>query len=101
MLIYYLALHLRLFPVAGVVPARRGLGANLQGAELPALAIALTEIAAFHRLLRTDLVGTLREDFVAAARAKGMSAPYVMLRHALRPSSFSADHIGRGSASDG
>jgi peptide/nickel transport system permease protein len=88
-LIYYLALHLRLFPVAGWSWIDEGVGANLRSAVLPALAIALTEVAAFHRLLRTDLVGTLREDFVAAARAKGMSASYVMLRHALRPSSFS------------
>jgi len=34
-------------------------------------------------------MGTLREDFIAAARAKGMPSWYVMFRHALRPSSFS------------
>jgi peptide/nickel transport system permease protein len=89
-LIYFFALHLGWFPVAGWSEVGdEGLSANLQGAILPAVAIALTEIASFHRLLRTDLVGTLREDFVQAARAKGMSPSYVMVRHALRPSSFS------------
>jgi peptide/nickel transport system permease protein len=89
-LIYFFALHLGWFPVAGWSEVGdEGLAANLQGAILPAVAIALTEIASFHRLLRTDLVGTLREDFVQAARAKGMSPSYVMVRHALRPSSFS------------
>jgi peptide/nickel transport system permease protein len=88
-LIYFFALKLGWFPVLGWSRISEGIGPNLRGAVLPAIAIALTEIAAFHRLLRTDLIGTLREDFVAAARAKGMSETYVMFRHALRPSSFS------------
>lgn len=88
-LIYFLALKLGWFPVAGWNPVEEGLGENLRSAFLPAVAIALPEIAMFHRVLRTDLIGTLREDFIAAARAKGMSATYVMTRHALRPSSFS------------
>jgi len=88
-LIYFLAIKLQIFPVMGWSRISEGLGENLRSAFLPAIAIALTEIAAFHRLLRTDLVGTLRDDFVAAARAKGLSSRYVMFRHALRPSSFS------------
>lgn len=88
-LIYFFAIQLQWFPVMGWSRLSEGLVANLQTALLPAIAIALTEIAAFHRLLRTDLVGTLREDYIAAARAKGMPAWYVMFRHALRPSSFS------------
>ncbi|MFD6672973.1 ABC transporter permease [Rhodococcus zopfii] len=88
-LIYFLAIQLQIFPVMGWSRISEGLGENLRSAFLPAIAIALTEIAAFHRLLRTDLIGTLREDFVAAARAKGLSSRYVMFRHALRPSSFS------------
>lgn len=88
-LIYFLAVQLGWFPVAGWSHIEDGLGPNLKSALLPALAISLTEIAAFHRLLRADLVGTLREDYVAAARAKGMTRGYVMFRHALRPSSFS------------
>jgi peptide/nickel transport system permease protein len=88
-LIYFCALKFGWFPVTGWSRISEGIGPNLQSAILPAVAIALTEIAAFHRLLRADLIGTLREDFVGAARAKGMSGTYVMFRHALRPSSFS------------
>lgn len=88
-LIYFLALKLGWFPVTGWSRISEGLGENLKSALLPAVSIALTEIAAFHRLLRTDLVGTLREDFIGAARAKGMGSTYVMFRHALRPSSLS------------
>lgn len=62
---------------------------NLEHAILPAIVIALPEAALFTRILRNDLVRTLREDFVLAARAKGMPPSRVMLNEALRPSSFS------------
>lgn len=89
LLIYVFAIGLRWFPVIGWSPISEGIGPNLRGALLPAVAIALAEVAAFHRLLRADLVATLREDFIGAARAKGLGGGYVMFRHALRPSSFS------------
>ena len=88
-LIYFFAIQLQIFPVLGWSDISDGLGENLRSAILPAIAIALTEIASFHRLLRTDLISTLGEDYIAAARAKGMSRTYVMFRHAFRPSSFS------------
>ncbi|MWB97571.1 ABC transporter permease [Agromyces seonyuensis] len=88
-LIFIFAVSLKVLPALGWVPIEDGLGPNLRSAILPAIAVALTEIAAFHRVLRADLIGTLREDFVAAARAKGMTGGYVMFRHAFRPSSFS------------
>ena len=89
LLIYVFALQFGLLPVTGWSEIGDGIGPNLESALLPAISIALIEIAAFHRVLRSDLVGTLREDFIGAARAKGMTATYVMFRHALRPSSFS------------
>jgi peptide/nickel transport system permease protein len=40
------------------------------------------------RLLRTDMVATLQEDFILMAKAKGLSNRRVLWRHALRPSSL-------------
>lgn len=88
-LILILAVQAGLFPVSGWVHIDEDFFGNLQSAFLPALAVGLTETAVFMRLLRADLVSTLREDYIAAARAKGMSSLYVMFRHVLRPSSFS------------
>ncbi len=88
-LIYLFAVQLGWFPVLGWSPISAGLGPNLRSAILPAIAVALVEVASFYRLLRTDLTSTLREDYIDAARARGMSSAYVMFRHALRPSSFS------------
>ncbi|MFC7886892.1 ABC transporter permease [Streptomyces sp. NPDC057376] len=88
-LVYLLAVQTRVFPVTGWVPLSDGLGANLRTAFLPALCVALIEVAVFQRILRADLRTTLREDYVEAARAKGLSGRYILWRHAFRPASFS------------
>jgi peptide/nickel transport system permease protein len=88
-LIYFFAVQAGIFPVSGWHRVSEGVGENLLSALLPAVAVAIPEIAAFQRLLRTDLRATLSEDFVDAARARGMSERYVLWRHVLRPSSFS------------
>ena len=79
------------FPRTGFsrLTADDGIAENLRTAFLPALTIALTEIAVFTRLLRSDLIATLQEDFILSARAKGMSAGEILRKEALRPSSFS------------
>lgn len=66
-----------------------GLWANLKSAILPAVALSLSPMAYYTRLLRTDMIGTLKEDYVLSARAKGLTDRYILGRHALRPSSLS------------
>lgn len=84
------AINWRIFPLGQWArPSEAGWGENLLHAFLPALTLALAEAPVFVRLLRNDLVATLREDFILAARAKGMPTWHIMLREALRPSSFS------------
>ena len=70
-------------------PSEVGWWENIQHAILPVMSVALVEVAVFTRLLRNDLMATLQDDFILAARAKGMSARHIMTREALRPSSFS------------
>lgn len=79
------------FPRQGFEPlfGGAGLGTNLRHAMLPALTLAIGETAVFMRLLRSDLISTLQEDYILAARAKGMPAWRIMALDALRPSSFS------------
>ena len=67
----------------------QGIGANLSHALLPAVTLALGELAVYGRLLRADMAHTLGEEFIATARAKGMPTRRVLFNHALRPSSFS------------
>ena len=64
----------------------KGLVENLKTAILPASALAMTQMAIFSRLVRADMVATLQENYILAAKAKGLSDRYILARHALRPS---------------
>lgn len=62
---------------------------DLKSYLLPALSLALGQVAVYMRLLRTDMIATLQEDFIGMAKAKGLTTRSILLRHALRPSSLS------------
>lgn len=89
LLIMVFANGLGLFPRAQWVRISEDPVANLHHALLPAIVIALMELALFTRVLRNDLIVTLNEDYILAARAKGMPAWRILIADALRPSSFS------------
>jgi len=55
---------------------------------LPVLAVAIGQIAVYSRLLRSDMVATLQEDFILMAKSKGISNRRILWTHALRPSSL-------------
>lgn len=63
--------------------------ANLHMLFLPALALAVPLIGAYTRVLRSDVASTLQEDFILAARTKGVRHLRLLTHHALRPSSLS------------
>lgn len=88
-LIYTFAVTLNWLPATGWTRFSDNPADNLRAAVLPALALGVSELAVYTRLLRSDMIATLQEDFVTMARSKGASVPRILLRHALRPSSFS------------
>lgn len=51
---------------------------------LPATLLALVQAAAWSRYLRTSMLDVLAQPFIASARARGVAARGVVLRHALR-----------------
>jgi len=76
MLLLVFALHLGLLPAVG----HGSPGAIV----LPALTLGLSSAAIIAALVRSSLREVLAMEFVATARAKGMAAPAVVLKHALR-----------------
>ncbi|KKO12791.1 ABC transporter permease [Pseudohongiella sp.] len=88
-LILIFAVGLGWFPATGWVSLTDSPAANLRSALLPALSLAMIELALYMRLLRTDLIDTLQQDYITLARAKGLPNWLILTRHALRPSSFS------------
>jgi peptide/nickel transport system permease protein len=60
------------------------IGDVLKHAVLPAVALGLLTGGVFLRLVRVNLLQTLRMDYVTAARARGISERRVMNKHAFR-----------------
>jgi peptide/nickel transport system permease protein len=89
LLILIFAVNLGWFPSVGYVKFTDNPVENLHDLFLPALALAVAEMAVYMRLLRTDLISTLQEDYITMAKAKGITSRRVLLRHAFRPSTFS------------
>jgi peptide/nickel transport system permease protein len=90
LLILVFATQWELFPVGRWARlSEEGLAVNLHHAFLPALTLAITEAAVMTRLVRNDMITTLEEDYILAAKAKGLPTLHILLREALRPSSFS------------
>jgi len=58
--------------------------AHLKIMLLPALIIGLTPSGGFIRLIRTQMLEVLRQDYVRTAHAKGLSETTVLYKHALR-----------------
>lgn len=51
---------------------------------LPGIALSLSPIAMISRLVRTNLLETMRQDYMVLARSKGTSRVKVIIRHALK-----------------
>jgi peptide/nickel transport system permease protein len=85
---YFLAVRADLVPASGYTRPGDGLTEHFKSMVIPVLALSLGQIAVFMRLLRSDLVATLQEDFILMAKSKGISNGRVLWRHALRPSSL-------------
>ncbi|WP_327681497.1 ABC transporter permease [Kitasatospora sp. NBC_00458] len=88
LLIWIAAVQLRILPATGWTPFTEDPLDNLRHLVLPALTLGLTEAAVFTRTLRGQLIDTLDQTYVAAARSRGMGTVRLLLRRALRPSSL-------------
>lgn len=102
LLIYYLGVRTKVFPTQSYVPGAidhfiNGKKAPFLGPDLaehfrhmilPSISLALGQVAIYMRLLRSDMIQTLQEDFITMAKSKGLTNRRILLRHALRPSSF-------------
>lgn len=78
LLVLLFSLHLDWLPAGG-------LDAGWKSMVLPVVALALPLVAVIARLARNALIEVLSQDFVRAARARGLPESAVILRHALRP----------------
>ncbi len=90
-MIQIFAYGLNLFPSGGMhsVPPPSGIGYYLDllwHMALPMMTIVLVSFGGWAYVTRNILLGTLKEDFVLAAKARGLMERTILFRHVLRPS---------------
>jgi peptide/nickel transport system permease protein len=88
LLIYLFAVQLRWLPATGYIPFAEDPLGNLRCLILPALTLASAEWPGIMRVLRSDMIATLQEDYIAMAKAKGLKPARILFVHALKPSSL-------------
>jgi peptide/nickel transport system permease protein len=83
---YYLGFKLGWFPNGGYVEFGDDPFGWFSHLILPWTALAILFIGFYSRVLRSNVLDTINEDYVRTARAKGLSERHIMVRHVLRNS---------------
>jgi peptide/nickel transport system permease protein len=88
LLIALICVQFHILPPAfpGGVTSVGGLFADWPALVLPVAVLSINSVAGFSQYVRSTALQTLAEDYIRAARAKGLSERLVMTRHVLRNS---------------
>jgi len=84
LMIFLFSVHLGWLPASGYVSPGEDLLGNLASLVMPAFVLGTGVSAVMMRHTRAAMLQTLGADYVRTARAKGVSEPRVIIRHALR-----------------
>lgn len=85
---YYVGVKLGWADTGGYKSPTQDLAGHVRSMILPTITLAVGQIAVYMRLLRSDMIATLQQDFITMAKAKGITTKRILFRHALRPSSL-------------
>jgi peptide/nickel transport system permease protein len=85
-LIYFLTYKLEIFPNGSYVGLTEDPWEWLTHLILPWFTLAVLSIGFYSRVLRSNMLDVMNEDYVRTAKAKGLSERRVMTRHVLRNS---------------
>ncbi len=84
LLIALFSVKLHWLPVQGYVPIAYGFVPFAKHLILPAFSLGIINAALIARITRTTMLEVLNQDYIRAARAKGLSVKRVLIRHALK-----------------
>jgi len=88
LMLLFLSVQRHILPTEGWILLGSDPVEHFKHLAMPVLAITIGQVAVYARLLRSDMVATLQEDYILMAKSKGISDGRVLWRHALRPSSL-------------
>ena len=83
---YYLGFKWGWFPNGGYVPLTEDPWQWFYHLIMPWTALSILFIGVYSRILRSNVLDTMNDDYVRTARAKGLGERQVMIRHVLRNS---------------
>jgi peptide/nickel transport system permease protein len=83
---YYLGFKAGIFPNGGYVKLTEDPIQWFYHLIMPWTALSLLFIGVYSRVLRSNVLDTINEDFVRTARAKGLTDRQILVRHVLRNS---------------
>jgi peptide/nickel transport system permease protein len=84
--LYFLTFKIELFPSGGYIPLTENPLDWAYHLILPWTALAILYAGFYSRVLRSNMLDAMNEDYVRTARAKGLSERQVRMRHVLRNS---------------
>ncbi|NIX76181.1 ABC transporter permease [Microvirga terricola] len=84
LLIMLVSVQWQLLPASGFVPPSEDLWLNIKTMIMPSFVLGTGLAASLMRHTRSAMLGVLRSDYIRTARAKGLLAPVVIWKHALR-----------------
>jgi peptide/nickel transport system permease protein len=85
-LLLYFTSKLQVFPTGGYVPLTQDPAQWAYHLVLPWVTLATLYVGFYSRVLRSNMLDVMNEDYVRTARAKGLSERQVRIRHVLRNS---------------
>ncbi|MFF2793447.1 ABC transporter permease [Lysinibacillus xylanilyticus] len=85
-LILYIGMQFSFFKISGYIPWTQSVAGAISTLVLPALTIAIPQIAVNFRYVRTAILEQVQLDYVRTVRSKGMSEQNVMYKHVLKNS---------------
>jgi peptide/nickel transport system permease protein len=85
-LLYYFSFKVPIFPTGSYVSLTKDPAQWLYHLILPWITLAVLYVGFYSRVLRSNMLDVMNEDYVRTARAKGISERQVRLRHVLRNS---------------
>lgn len=78
LMIWLFSVKLHLLPTSG--------NSSWQAVIMPAIAVAISHLATYIRLIRTSVINTLKEDYILYAHVRGLNPKTILYRHVLKNS---------------
>ncbi|WP_031106784.1 ABC transporter permease [Streptomyces sp. NRRL S-146] len=84
LLLYLFVDKFQILPTSGYTPITEDPAGWFQGLILPWTTLVIVYLAMYTRLTRSSMLEVLAEDYMRTARAKGLPAATIVLKHGLR-----------------